>query len=178
MSRWGAPLARGPKEASTRALLEPLEAAMGGWIILDRTGRFYLQTTSGKMEMPLVAEGLRKLGMVARLIATGRLAGNGYLFWDEPEANLNPKLIKEVARTIFTLSASGVQVFIATHSLFLLREIEILSASSSDGPVVKFFGLSAGDHGVEVTQGGDLADIDEITSLDEELLQSDRILEI
>ncbi|WP_281258757.1 hypothetical protein [Avibacterium endocarditidis] len=43
------------------------------------------------MEIPLVAEGLRKLAMVARLVATGTLLDKGCLFWDEPEANLNPK---------------------------------------------------------------------------------------
>jgi hypothetical protein len=41
---------------------------------------------SGTMEMPLVAEGLRKLAMVARLISTGTLLDKGYLFWDKPEA--------------------------------------------------------------------------------------------
>ena len=77
------------------------------------------------MEMPLVAEGHRKFAMLARLIATGALLDKGYLFWDEPETNLNPKLIKEVASTILHLCRSGIQVFAATHSLFLLREFHI-----------------------------------------------------
>ena len=125
----GAPLQRGPKEARVRELLTPLEEAMGGTIQLDKNGRFYLSNASGRMEMPLVAEGVRKLAMIARLIATGALLGKGYLFWDEPEANLNPRLIKSVAQTIVDLSATGIQVFIATHSLFLLREVEIILAS-------------------------------------------------
>ncbi|XXY51173.1 hypothetical protein WME91_08515 [Sorangium sp. So ce269] len=66
----GAPLKRGLKEKRVRELLEPLEEAMGGAIELDRNGRFYFRGGSGRMEMPLVAEGLRKLGMLARLIAT------------------------------------------------------------------------------------------------------------
>ena len=32
------------------------------------------------MEIPLVAEGLRKLAMLARLIITGSLLDKGYLF--------------------------------------------------------------------------------------------------
>ncbi len=39
------------------------------------------------MEMHLVAEGLRKLAMIARLIANGSLVDKVSLFWDEPEAN-------------------------------------------------------------------------------------------
>ncbi|MFO1416253.1 MAG: hypothetical protein U1F28_03715 [Acinetobacter sp.] len=40
--------------------------------------------------MPLIAEGLRKLAMLARLISTGTLLEQDYLFWDEPETNLSP----------------------------------------------------------------------------------------
>ena len=99
---------------------------MGGVIELDKNGRFYLKIPGqGRMEMPLVAEGQRKFAMLARLIATGSLLDKGYLFWDEPETNLNPKLIKEVASTILHLCHSGVQVFAATHSLFLMREFHI-----------------------------------------------------
>lgn len=175
----GAPLVRGPRQAFTRTLLDPLETAMGGSIDLDKSGKFYLQAASGRMEIPLVAEGLRKLGMIARLIATGRLAGNGYLFWDEPEANLNPKLIKSVAQTILELSAGGIQVFIATHSLFLLRELEILrvQSTSNESGSIRFFGLSPSDGGVQISAGDDLSDIKVIASLDEELAQSDRYLD-
>ena len=46
-------------------------------------------TNAANMEMPLVAEGWRKLAMLVRLIATGSLLDKGCLFWDEPESNLN-----------------------------------------------------------------------------------------
>lgn len=172
----GAPLKRGVKEARVRELLEPLEKAMGGTIDLDRNGRFYLVTEGGRMEMPLVAEGLRKLGMLARLIATGALLDKGCLFWDEPEANLNPKIIHQVANTIVELSRAGIQVFIATHSLFLMRELEILLGKPDAGRV-QFFGLHLTWDGVSIEQGPSMDDIGDIASLDEELRQSDRFLE-
>lgn len=176
----GAPTLRGPKEKRVKELLAPLEQAMGGAIELDRNGRFYLNLPGqGRMEMPLVAEGLRKLAMLARLIATGSVLDKGCLFWDEPEANLNPKLIKQVANTVLQLGQSGIQVFIATHSLFLLRELHILLQSSAFKAVsARFFGLRSGDDGVIVSQGATVDDIGEITALDEELMQSDRYLEL
>jgi energy-coupling factor transporter ATP-binding protein EcfA2 len=175
----GTPLQRGPKEARINQLLEPIETAMQGKIVLDQNGRFYLRSGTGLMEMPLVAEGFRKLGMVARLIATGTLADTGYLFWDEPESNLNPRLVKQVARTIFELSRGGTQVFIATHSLFLLRELEIiLSALPNQDRKCRFFGLHAGLTGTDIMQGNSIEDIGDIASLDEELEQSDRFLEM
>lgn len=172
----GAPAQRGPRENRIRQLLKPLEQAMDGTMELDQNGRFYLRNANGRLEMPLVAEGLRKLGMLARLIATGALLDKGYLFWDEPEANLNPRLIKQVARTLVEIAASGIQVILATHSLFLLRELEILMAGRRRPLDTGFFGLHATDAGVAVKQGGSADDIGDITMLDEELLQSDRFL--
>lgn len=172
----GAPLRRGPREARAKELLAPLEEAMDGAIELDNNGRFYLNRSSGRMEMPLVAEGLRKLAMLARLIATGALLDKGYLFWDEPEANLNPKLVKQLVPSIVALAASGIQVFIATHSLFLLRELEIVSGAGGEKVDARYFGLHESTDGVEVMQGASIDDIGSIASLDEELAQSDRYL--
>lgn len=174
----GAPLARGPRESKIKALLLPLEEAMGGTVELDKSGRFYLNVASGSMEMHLVAEGLRKLAMVARLIATGSLLDKGYLFWDEPESNLNPRIIKAVAKTILQLAASGIQVFIATHSLFLLRELHILQKREHSDLDTRCFGLHiAADGAVSVEQGKTMDDVGSITALDEDLQQSERYID-
>lgn len=174
----GAPAQRGAKEKRIQDLLHPIETAMGGTIELDRNGRFYLKSESGRFEMPLVAEGQRKLAMLARLISTGVLLDKGYLFWDEPEANLNPRLIKQVAQSIVSLSHSGIQVFLATHSLFLLRELEILIANPKNSQITpRFFGLHFSDSGVVIKQGDAIDEIGNITALDEDLAQSDRFLE-
>jgi predicted ATPase len=173
----GTLMKRGPTEKVIRELLSPLEEAMEGSIELDKAGRFYLKNSSGRMEMPLVAEGLRKLGMLARLIATGVLLDKGYLFWDEPEANLNPRLIKRVAKSILDLSDNGIQIFVATHSLFLLRELEILLSQKKYRSIKPmFFGLHKKDDEASVLQGPTIDDIGDIASLDEELEQSDRFL--
>jgi energy-coupling factor transporter ATP-binding protein EcfA2 len=173
-----APLAKGPREHRIKELLVPIEAAMGGSVELDKSGRFYLKVASGSMEMHLVAEGLRKLATVARLIATGSLLDKGYLFWDEPESNLNPKIIKTVARTILQIAASGIQVFIATHSLFLLRELHILQQQEFGKLDTRCFGLHIGDDGaVSVQQGKTMDDVGSIAALDEDLQQSERYID-
>ncbi|MBF0784225.1 ATP-binding protein [Muribacter muris] len=174
----GALLAKGPREEKIKELLLPLEEEMGGKIILDKNGHFYIQG-QGKMEMPLVAEGLRKLAMIARLIATGALLDKGILFWDEPEANLNPKLIKVIAKTILHLCRNGIQVFIATHSLFLLRELEILSKQSDfNGVSQRYLGLKSSKDGITIEQGNEIYDIETLTVLNESLMQSDRYLNL
>ncbi|KKZ12509.1 MAG: ATP-binding protein [Candidatus Synechococcus spongiarum SP3] len=178
----GAPALRGPRERAIACLIEPLEQQLGGKIVLDSNGRFYLQRfNGGKMEMPLVAEGWRKLAMLVRLIATGSLLDKGCLFWDEPEANLNPRLIREIARAILGVCTAGVQVFVATHSLFLLRELEILLKQDEFAAVKKkkkYFALRPGDDGVvDVSQADDIGDADPLLLLDEDLEQSDRFVD-
>jgi ABC-type lipoprotein export system ATPase subunit len=173
----GALLERGPREEQIRSLLKPLEDAMGGELELNKNGRFYLKSRDNRTEMPLLAEGFRKLGMLARLVATGIFLDRGFLFWDEPEANLNPKLVQQVAQSILALCGGGVQVFIATHSLFLLRELEILLASGASHAVEsKFVGLHRGKSGVFAKHGKSVDEIGDIAALDETLRQTDRFL--
>lgn len=175
----GAPLARGPREKRIRELLVPIEEAMNGKVELDEGGRFYLNSDGISTEMHLVAEGLRKLAMIARLIATGSLVDKGFLFWDEPESNLNPRILRTVAQTIVHLAQSGIQVFVATHSLFLLRELDLLLQHPDNRETERrFIGLHRRPGGIDVLQGNSVDEIGDITALEEELRQSDRYLEV
>ncbi|CAL9509215.1 hypothetical protein SUDANB121_03615 [Nocardiopsis dassonvillei] len=126
----GRPALRGPRGTFANELLAPLLGEIEG-TVLEENGRFYVRLPigsagSGKIEAHLVSEGFRKLAMIIRLVSNGVLLEGGYLFWDEPEANLNPKTQRAVARAILALARSGPQVFVATHSVFLLRELELL----------------------------------------------------
>ncbi len=179
VSLLGTPSVKGPREKKVAQLLAPLETVMDGKVIVDaQTGRFYLQVPSGRMEMPLVAEGMRKLAMVARLISTGVLLEQGFLFWDEPETNLNPKLIKTVAQSILDLAGAGIQIFIATHSLFLLRELEMLTITKPYKTIpCRYFSLKNGEDGISLEQGDRIDDLQTLVLLEEELAQSDRFLE-
>lgn len=171
----GLPIIKGARAKQVQTLLKPLESAMDARVKVDKSGRFYL----GNVEAFLVAEGVRKLMMLAHLISTGSLLDKGYLFWDEPEANLNPKLIKTIAKTIFDLSQSNIQIFITTHSLFLLRELEILKAESKNKNTegFRYFSLSKEKDGeVTLQQTSDFYNIDDLVLLDESLAQSDRYL--
>lgn len=174
------PLTKGPKAASSRPLLAPIERILGGRVV-NENGRFFLkQPGRGNMEMPLVAEGFRKLATVAYLIANGSLRNKAALFWDEPEANLNARYIRAVADTLVAIAGNGVQVVIATHSLFLLREIELL-LMAKDRSKIKigrhFVALGGKPGEVTVTQADDISAIHPILALDEELAQNDRYLE-
>lgn len=167
---------RGAPTKSIMELLAPIEGALGGSLKLDDE-RFYLETKTGRMEIDLVAEGLRKFAMIAWLIANERLQKKGALLWDEPEANLNPRLIKKLAPLLLGLAGRGVQVFIATHSLYLMRELHILQREY-EWVETQYFGLSMQDDHAVVAQGPTIDDSGSIASLDEDLEQSDRYIDV
>lgn len=174
----GVPL-KGKRFADIAQYLNPLEEIMGGDIRFENN-KFYFYSSKGKgiFEAHLMAEGSRKLGMLAYLLKTGELTNSSSLFWDEPEANLNPKLIVKLAKILVELS-SIMQITIATHSLFLLRELEI-AQENKVLTMVRYFGLQFNEdgNGVNVTQGDSANGIGDIVALDESLAQSTRYIEL
>jgi hypothetical protein len=78
---------------------------------------------------------------------------------------------------LLSLCQHGIQVVIGTHSLFLLREIEILTAQEPFKAIPqRYFALEKNNTSVIVQQGNTLDDINPLVLLDEDLLQSDRYL--
>ena len=70
------------------------------------------------------------------------------------------------------LASRGIQVYIATHSYFLLKELDILAMGQ---PIpTRYFSLLKGEDGVVVESGDSLDDLQFIVALDEELAQFDR----
>lgn len=174
----GAPL-RGPRFESIRQLLGPIEDRLGGQVVRDGD-RFYLDSTQGKTEMPLVAEGVRKLATLAHLLRNGSLTKKGIVFWDEPESNLNPRLVRDVAAMLMTLAAQGIQVFVGTHSFFLMKEFDMLKRQDARFSTLpcRYITLGRDTNDLPVfEQGEDLKSVTHIVALDEELAQYDRELQ-
>ena len=168
------PLLRGRRYDEINSLLRPVEAVLEGSIRVEG-GRFYLvQEGAGRFEIPLVAEGFRKLGAVAYLLANGTLGRQSLLFWDEPETNLNPRYMKDVAKLLVDIARHGTQLFIATHSLFMMRELSMLLQASEVER--RFFALAKLDGVVQVNPGDSAENVEPIEALDAELDQSERYL--
>jgi predicted ATPase len=108
---------------SCRALLNSLQESITGEVI-QKGEHFFLRNKQGELEFSLLAEGWRKIALISLLIQNGILLGS-ILFWDEPEANLNPALMGQVVEVILELQRLGVQVFLATHNYVLLKEFDL-----------------------------------------------------
>ncbi len=139
---------KGPIPPEQDALLESLRKQMTGTVIRSKSGRFYLKDSAGKIEFPLVAEGWRKLGLLWILIRNGSLTTGSVLYWDEPEANLNPEMLPMLAEILSKLAETGTQIHVATHSYAFLRELEHVTKASQRG--YRIFALDRTKDGVKV----------------------------
>ena len=92
----------------------------------------------------MIAEGFRKFGILYRLIETKAInpGTSGTLFWDEPESNLNPKLLNMLIKIILDMSRNGLQIIIATHDYVFLKELDL---QLRDSDLIKFHNLSYDD---------------------------------
>lgn len=125
------PIPKGKPSKERTKLLEILNKSISGRVI-EKNETFYLRNRSGELEFTLLAEGFRKLGLLYMLIQNETLTKGSVLFWDEPEANLNPVLSETVVRILLELQKMGVQIFVATHDYVLLKEFELAANGDSD----------------------------------------------
>jgi AAA15 family ATPase/GTPase len=158
------PLLKDPNQS----LIDSIEAIIGGKFVL-KDNNFYLQTQQGEINIFMVAEGWRKLGMLSYLIANDSLKEDSILFWDEPETNLNPHLIKQLAAILLELTKYNIQVVIATHNLFLMKYFDYLIANAETKVPTAFFSLVRTEQGITVEQGDRLSQLNTVIALNEEL---------
>lgn len=127
-------------------LLKKISNVIQGEVIHEN-GAFYIVKKSGKkLEFPVEAEGLRKFGLLWKLLKNGLLEKGTVLFWDEPEANINPELMPVLVDLLLELERNGVQVFLATHSYNVAKYFEVKRDKQDD---VLYHYLYKTDHGVK-----------------------------
>lgn len=140
-----------PLDEDMTELALDLERRIGGQVV-EREGGFFLQSEYDDLEFPLMAEGLRKLGVLWRLIRNGTLTGGSVLFWDEPEANVNPSAIGPMMEVVLAIQRRGVQVFLATHDYVVLKELDLRSREGDD---VRFHALFRNGRGIDISSTED-----------------------
>lgn len=150
------PVLRGAVDGNRRKLLESLQGHMDGRVSINDE-QFFLRNRSGNLEFTLLAEGLRKLGLLWLLIQNGTLLEGAILFWDEPETNLNPKLFGVLVDIFLKLQRLGVQVCFATHDYVMLKELDLKRTSADK---ITFHSLFRADGSIQCHQAGTLSGLE------------------
>ncbi|MEY0841738.1 hypothetical protein AB7211_13645 [Providencia rettgeri] len=86
--------------------IDKVNKVIGGKFVFYGGGKVTFQSENNEYSANVVAEGLRKAGMLVRLLETGAIQPgiSGTVFWDEPESNLNPKLMEMLVEILLELS--------------------------------------------------------------------------
>lgn len=142
-------------EKSKWAMSE-IEGICGGRFIFYGGGKVTFKTENAEYSANSIAEGFRKVGMLARLLETGAIQPgvSGPLFWDEPESNLNPKLMRLLVQILLELSRNGQQIILATHDYVLLKWFDLL-VNPDTGDHIRFHALSKEDGDVYIQSADD-----------------------
>ena len=148
----------GKDSFSRGALLRKIENMTGGKVKYDqKKDEFYLRRGNSILEFNLVAEGVKKAGLLWLLTKNGTLEKGSVLFWDEPEANINPSSISTIADILLELQKNGVQIFVATHDYFLAKYLDIFSNRRGEKEKVTYYSLfrsnETGKTQVEIADG-------------------------
>lgn len=108
-------------------LLDKLVAEdfMAGKIKISDKGQLTFQQGEREHSLHLTAMGVINVGILALLIERKILDKGAFLFIDEPEAHLHPAWQVHIADVLFDLARQGVNVVIATHSLNILKWLEV-----------------------------------------------------
>ncbi len=108
----------------------------------DSTEWKFVPSGKHRLSSGMTAEGFRKIGVLQRLLSNGSLNPGitGPLLWDEPESNLNPKLMRDLVQALLELARNGQQVILATHDYVLLKWFDLLM-DKGKGDQVRFFSL-------------------------------------
>ena len=102
-----------------------LHDAIGGQISLSEAGDLEFQRNGKSIPLSLTSAGVANMGMLALLIERGALERGSFLFIDEPESNLHPAWQIEMVAFLFELARQGVNVVISTHSMTILKWLEV-----------------------------------------------------
>lgn len=141
----------GRNSSAKEAMLKAVEKIIHGTVVYDvKQDEFYLKSGSSKQEFNLIAEGIRKMALLWQLIKNGTLENGSVLFWDEPEANINPTYIPIIVEILLELQRRGVQIFISTHDYMIANYFEV---KKTEADSILFHSLSHASSAGELQYG-------------------------
>ncbi|OCG35706.1 MULTISPECIES: AAA family ATPase [Gilliamella] len=112
-----------------------LKDAIGGKFDISDSGDILFKEKNcenSSFSLYLTSTGTTNLGMLSLLLDKGIISDGSYLFIDEPEINLHPNWQRMMVECLLELSKLNVHVVIATHSIDMIKCIELLINKNED----------------------------------------------
>ena len=132
-----------------RLILDKLGEAIDGEVIYEDDTFYVVKSNGLKVEYSMEAEGLKRLGLLWKLIRNGLLEPGSILLWDEPESSVHPGFMDLIAEVLHILAQDGVQIFVATHSYTFAKYVDLKKKNEGD---VLFISLYKEDGQIKTTR--------------------------
>ena len=123
-------------------IIANIEETLGGTFKIAEDLSMSFHENGRVRSAKLMAEGYRKFGVLSRLIESACISPGrgGPLLWDEPETNLNPKMMYDMAKILVKLAREGQQLILVTHSYVFMKWFELL-LDSDESDLILFHNL-------------------------------------
>jgi predicted ATPase len=107
---------------------QELKQHLGGQLEYDeKVNSWFFKQGNYRYPMGVTSEGIKKISILDTLLGNGYLSKGSVVFIDEPESGLHPKAIAKLLDIIYSLSTTGIQFFMATHSYFVIKKLYLLA---------------------------------------------------
>lgn len=106
-----------------------LTDAIGGRLEYDENQKEWLFRDMNRhiVEINLTSEGIKRLSILDLLLGNHFLTRESVVIIDEAEANLHPALVCRFMEILVMLSKAGLQVFLSSHSYFVIKSLYVLA---------------------------------------------------
>ena len=108
------------------------QEVINGRMSISKSGDMSFLQEGRSFPLQTTATGIANMGILALLIERKIIDHGTVLFMDEPEAHLHPAWQVTMAEALLRLAKAGVRVVIATHSLDILKWLEVWVKKNPD----------------------------------------------
>lgn len=108
---------------------DSLASAMGGQMEFDNSRQEWVFREKDRkvIDVNLVSEGIKHLSILDLLLRNHYLSNHSVILIDEAEANLHPGMIGRFMEILMQLAEEGMQIFLSTHSYFVIKNLYVLA---------------------------------------------------
>lgn len=119
---------KGKKVTEFSESRKTLEEMLGGRVEYDEiTGRWQFKKGNQKFPTGVMAEGVKKIAILDRLLCNRYLDTSSVVLMDEPESALHPTAISKLLDIVALLAKRGIQFFLASHSYFVVKKLYLIA---------------------------------------------------
>jgi len=155
-------------------ILKTLSSIIDGNVICENDNFYVVKNYGNKIDFSIEAEGIRKFALLWKLIRNGLIDNKSILFWDEPEANINPELMPILVDILIELQRYGVQIFLATHSYNFAKYFEVKRNANDK---VIFHSLYKTEQGVKCQSEENFGELKNNTIIEADTKLLDEVIE-